>query len=357
MIREKDGKERIGLWIGIGAVLFLWLPGGREVLSAVWNAALPFLIAFAMGYFLRPMVNAVQRKTHLPRAFVGVFFSLLFLSAGFSLALLILSRGAEELQELARRAGQDSDSALQDLFYFFDHLGERLPLLSSLGDSEAAVFLRDAAEHAIRSALDALIGALPGAALSLMGKLPDLFLFVLVLIMATLFVCADYDKVCRMIVRKLPSTLRPGLLSARDRMVSGGLRLLRAYGLLFLLTFTELVIGFSILRIDYALVFAFVTAVIDILPVLGAGSVLLPFALLLFLRGETGTGIGMVILYIIITVIRQYAEPRIVGKSVGVPPILMLMAMYLGYHLLGVKGLLLAPVAALFFGGEGDRSP
>lgn len=124
-------------------------------------------------------------------------------------------------------------------------------------------------------------------------------------------------------------------------------RYLRAYFLLFLLTFAELLIGFMILGTGYAFLLAFMTALLDALPVLGVGTILLPYAIFSFMAGDRSLGFGLLILYGVITLVRQFVEPHLVGKSLGLHPILMLMAFYVGFRLFGVAGIFLGPAAAL----------
>lgn len=119
---------------------------------------------------------------------------------------------------------------------------------------------------------------------------------------------------------------------------------LRSYLLLFLLTFAELFLGFLILRIPYAGVLAFAIAVFDILPVLGTGGILLPWAAVLLIMGNTPLALGILVLYIVITAIRNTLEPKIVGKQIGLHPLATLIAMFIGLRILGIAGMVIFPV-------------
>ena len=116
---------------------------------------------------------------------------------------------------------------------------------------------------------------------------------------------------------------------------------------MFLLTFAELSLGFFLLRIGYPFLLALLTALLDILPILGVGIILLPFALFSLVTGHVGRGVGLLVLYAAITVIRQIAESHLVGKSLGLHPILMLVSFYVGLGLFGVAGFLLGPAIAM----------
>ena len=119
---------------------------------------------------------------------------------------------------------------------------------------------------------------------------------------------------------------------------------IKSYSLLFLLTFVELGIGFLILRVDHAILLATLISIFDLMPILGTGGILLPWALISLLFGDWFRAIGMLVLYLIITGIRQTLEPQIVGKQIGLHPLATLAAMLLGLKLFGIVGMFGVPV-------------
>ena len=131
------------------------------------------------------------------------------------------------------------------------------------------------------------------------------------------------------------------------------LKYIKSYLLIMLLTFSILLLGLTLLRIRYALLMAFVIAILDILPVIGLGAVLIPWALWSFASSNSALGIGLIILYGVAVIIRQIAEPKIVGKNLGLNPLLTIILMYIGFSLFGVIGLVLVPIGtvALLSGG------
>ena len=113
------------------------------------------------------------------------------------------------------------------------------------------------------------------------------------------------------------------------------------------LTFIELFIGFSVIGVNYAFLAALGVALVDILPIFGAGTVLVPWGVVALLTGNRFTGLGLLVIWAVISVVRQFAEPRIVGKSLGVSPLLALLAMYGGFRLFGVSGMILSPAVII----------
>ncbi len=120
---------------------------------------------------------------------------------------------------------------------------------------------------------------------------------------------------------------------------------LKSYSLLFLLTFAELSVGFLIMRVPYAVMVAIAVAVFDILPILGTGGILLPWAVGLLLMGNLPLAAGIVTLYIAITAIRNVLEPKIVGKQIRLHPLATLIFMFVGLKVLGIVGMIAFPVA------------
>ena len=123
-----------------------------------------------------------------------------------------------------------------------------------------------------------------------------------------------------------------------------------SYLTLMLITFALMLAGFLLIEVKHAFLLAAVVALLDVLPVLGVGTVLVPWSVFCFATGDAGLGIGLAVLFVVNTVLRQVIEPKIVGKSLDMHPVLTLFLLYAGYLLFGIAGVLLVPVAALIIG-------
>ena len=133
--------------------------------------------------------------------------------------------------------------------------------------------------------------------------------------------------------------------------------MLRSYVLIMFITFVEQAVGLTILGVEYSLLIAMAIAVFDILPVVGSGTIMLPWAVISLVTGDTRRGVGLLVLYVIITVIRQIIEPRIVGEHVGLHPMLTLMCMFVGLRVFGGLGLLGLPILCAVLVGLEPCSP
>ena len=147
--------------------------------------------------------------------------------------------------------------------------------------------------------------------------------------------------------RQLPESWRPVVLEVKNFMVSSLFSMGRAYCYILLFTFLEIFAGLWLLRVPSALVIAAIIAFLDILPLIGSGGILIPWALLELLRGGYPLGVGLLILYGIVTVVRNAIEPKLVGQEIGLHPLATITAMFLGLNLAGFGGMLTAPLAVL----------
>ena len=124
----------------------------------------------------------------------------------------------------------------------------------------------------------------------------------------------------------------------------------KAYGLIIAITFTELCLGLFLMKLigiydgNYIFIFALITALIDIIPILGTGTVLVPWAVYTLINGNIPLAVGIIIMYVCITVIRQVIEPKLVANQLGIPPFATIIAMYVGSQIFGVLGIFLLPI-------------
>ncbi len=129
----------------------------------------------------------------------------------------------------------------------------------------------------------------------------------------------------------------------------------RAQLILMSITFCELFIGLSVLNVKYSFILAIIIAIVDAIPVFGTGTVLLPWALISLLSGSYKMALGLLIIYAICLTVRQLLEPKIISSQIGLHPLFTLFAMYVGFRLIGLIGMILGPVAAIIIKNLLDR--
>lgn len=307
---------------------------------------LPFLIASLLALLTRPAVVRLARRTGWGTKKSSVPVTLFALTLFFLFCVFFAGRVASELQRLTATLLADSNDPQSTAYRLFETIRawlSRLPRQDggAIGDPGGIV------GEGWRALLTRAAGALSEGALSFLRSLPSFLLFLLVTLISAFYVAVRYEEIGALALRLMPASWREKWPAVEDRVGHAFRRYLRVYFILFCLTFGELWVGFLVLRVRYALLLAFLTAVLDILPVLGVGTVLIPFSAAMFLSGRVPVGVGLLVLYLVITVVRQAAEPHLLGKSFGLDPLLMLTAFYAGIRLFGFAGIVIGPLAAL----------
>ena len=202
------------------------------------------------------------------------------------------------------------------------------------------------------SALTGLVSTLSSFAVNLVSKVatgvPSLVLSLLTMIFTTIFMVSDYENIVNFTSQHLPLGIKKILKDIRFYLTNTLLVVIRSYALIMLLTFTELSILFAIFGIQNGVLKAAIIAVLDILPILGTGGIMIPWSVISFALGHTAMGIKLIVIYAIVTIIRNYVEPKIVGAQLGLHPIITLVSMFIGLRLFGFWGLFGLPVGISF---------
>jgi len=199
----------------------------------------------------------------------------------------------------------------------------------------------------VSNSLIKIANSIVSGAFSTVVLLPEVLVFTIVTILSTFFIASDREKIINFFKNQLPESWIKKIISIKEDMFNALFGYIRAQLILMSITFTELYIGLTIIGIRYTLLLAFLIAIIDALPVFGTGGILIPWAIYNFLTGDIKRGISLFVLYLIVLIIRQLIEPKILGHQIGVYPLLTLISMYVGLRLIGVFGLILGPITFL----------
>lgn len=326
---------------------------------AFWTC-FPFILAFFVAMALQRPVNWLTRKTPLKKGLISGLFVLLALAAIIALLSLIGVRIAEELRGFFSVITAKLDNLPVFLKQTEAWILENIHFLPDSIETMAANSIRelfqDLANGAVNGKLNidfSLLSSPLSGVWNTAKQIPTVFLATLISIIACCFMTADYDRLVNFIKRQFPRKRREALGASKRLLFSSLFKMLRAYLLIILITFAEMMIGLGILKLTglyeskYILAIALLTAVVDILPVLGTGTVLIPWAVFSLFTGNVGFGIGLLVLYITISVIRQIIEPKLVAGQLGLPPVVTIVGLYIGLQLFGFIGLFLVPLTLI----------
>lgn len=323
-------------------ILFLGvLLAARYLLPVV----MPFLMGLLIALAAEPVVGFGVRRLRLPRglaAGIGVSVTLVLLAGLLSflgaLAVKELGNLAKALPDMENTL-QNTMLAAQDLLIGF---AQRLPERLGAAMSGWALAWFDDGSALLRQ----LTGRIPGMLSSLLGWLPDGALGLGTGILAGYMISVRLVKLRQYLAGKIPQSWKEKYLPVLQRVRKTLGSWLKAQGKLILVTYGILAAGFLLLGISYGMIWALPVALVDAVPVLGTGTVLIPWAVVVLLQGQTWKGLGLLGIYAAALLARTVLEPRLVGRHLGLDPLLTLAFLYVGYRLWGILGMILAPMLA-----------
>lgn len=333
------------------AAIFICILAGGGVAYLLFRYAiqllLPFLVAYGVSCLVRPTASKFASRTHLPKGLCAIVLLLLVFGFGGWGIWAGSVRLVTELGNLVERLLSDGGllDAMDSLMLWVEEIGTRFGILGVEEGGTQAFY--DAVMQMVGNVLSAVAARLPELAASLFSALPSILFFLVVSVVSCFYFCTDGVRISRDVSAFLPQKWRQKLPRMGQEMRNVFRGYLRAYGILLGVTFALLLIGFWALRVEYAFLLAFLIALADLLPVIGVGTILIPWGIVMLLQKNFYVGFGLLILYLIISLVRQVAEPKVLGKSLGLHPLLTLFATYVGFSLFGLFGMILAPLLAL----------
>ena len=329
----------------IGIALFL--------LAALWLLAryllpilLPFLLAGLLALSAEPLVSFLHGRLRLRRAVasgIGVLIALL-LTVLLVLALCaLLLRQLGNLSGVLPDLGQTAQEGMESLEGFLMNLAQKTPqAVSPILTHGVENFFSDSTQL-----LDQVTAKALSLASGVLTRIPDSALGFGTWILASFMISAKLPDIRSWAAQKLPDSWRQQYLPAVKRLKRSLSGWLTAQLKLTCITFGILCAGFLILRIHHAPLWAVLISLMDALPVLGTGTVLVPWSLVCFLQGEYARSLGLLGIYAVAALLRSVLEPKLIGKQLGLDPLVTLLAMYTGYRLWGIAGMLFSPLLAV----------
>lgn len=305
--------------------------------------ALPFLLGALVALAAEPLVSLMNRQLHLSRgvaAAIGVSAALLGLLSLMVLLTALLLRQLTGLTDKMPQLVSSAREGLSSLQNLLTDLSDKAPtgvqpLLHRTVDS---VFTDGGA------VLDTLLERLPAAASAVLGYITDSFLAVGTACLAAYMISARLPRLRQWLSTQNTDSPIGKLIPKLKRIRHALWGWLKAQAKLSGMSFLILLAGFLLLRISNAPLWAFLTALVDAVPLLGTGTVLIPWALVCFLQGQQLRALGLLGIYAAAALTRTALEPRLVGRHLGLDPLVTLISLYAGYQFWGFGGMLIAPM-------------
>lgn len=362
MIFEKRGSlmypnqlgwpERGQLWLRIGirlmgtilAVLFLWKAG--PVLLSLF---MPFLLALGAAALLNPVVRTLQKRLGWSRGALSLLTLLVIFGAVGTALSLLVRVAVRELVSLAENWQSilaALESAVLQVDLLLQNLTEKLPFSVTAPDETLLERLMDWLQDWLQNAAPDL-GNLTQFATDKAKGVAGFTLAAIVFVLGSYFLCADYPYLRTRAVQHMSDGMRIFFGQVKTAALAAFGGYLKAQLLLSAGVFFVLLGGFLLIGQGYALLLALGLAVLDFIPILGSGTVLVPWAVIDLFMGQYERAAGVMIIWGVVAVFRRVAEPKFVGNQTGLSPIVSLISIYVGMRLAGVVGMILGPVLTL----------
>ncbi len=292
------------------------------------------------------MVRFLHRRLHVPRsvsAGIGVSIAFCFLTMFLLLLAAIAVRELRALTGVLPELGSAAQSGITALRDWSLDQTARMPasLRPMLQENVTALFSDGAA------LLDKAAAWLLAFAGNLLSHVPDSALSLGTGILSAFLISAKLPRIRRFLLRRIPRDRLQAILAGWKQIRRTLSAFLLAQAKLMGTTLLILLLGLILLRIRHAPIWALGISLVDALPVLGTGTILLPWSLLCFLQQDTARAIGLLGIYVTITLTRSILEPKFLGRHLGLDPLAALMALYVGYKLWGIPGMVLSPMLAV----------
>ncbi len=298
----------------------------------------PFVVAILLALFLEPLVRMLTDRFKMSRAAAAGTSMLLVFGGIIALLSLLTTRLVVELIDLSVslpryiKPVQEfiTGAVEQGKFYFFQY-------------PELAGNIRDNL-GTITEKVSGMAGSVANSLLNFATGVPGAVLGIIVTLIATYFFIKDRHLMVNLWLKMMPSPWGGRVLDVSRAVAGAFLSYVRAQAVLISLSTLQAVIGLYIIGTEYALTMGLLIGLFDVMPVLGPAAIILPWAAWAFISGNIAFGIKLIVLYLLIWLVRQTLEARVVAANLGLHPLAVLAAMYIGLKLIGIAGLIGGPI-------------
>jgi sporulation integral membrane protein YtvI len=313
-----------------------------KILPKIFIIFLPFILAALVALITRPFVR-LFKKLKIPNLPASLLSLALVLAMVSGIIYAIINRLIKEITLLSKQL----PSFIYSLPDTLDQLTQRWNSFSAAFTPEMSKYINETLMSLSNSlvalitpATQKILNAVTGVA----SSLPNILIFTVAFLLSCIFFTKDYDFLTKSISYQFPKSIAFRLTQIRGYAFLAMGKYLKGIAIILCITFVELLTGFLILDIQYAFLLALVLALVDALPALGTGGILVPWGVVELIMGNYKMGISLLVLYLIILIVRQVIEPKIMSSSFGTYPVLTLIGMYAGLSLFGLLGMVVAPI-------------
>lgn len=342
---ERYKKKLLRIMICLAFLLTIYftvayfIPLTYDVFALLLKAFLPFILAIITAVLIDPLVNLLESKK-IKRGFAVIIALILLIISIVFILVVVISRLVVELSALYQEVPFYTRNIYGHFLDFFEVLRNFVTSNPLPAEAQTAILnsmntVIEQSGNLIAKAINFLFGFLAG--------LPGFFAILLISTLATFFISKDKISLNRFFYKLVPQEHTEAMLKLTTHINNALVGFFRAELILISITTVLATIGLYILRIDYAFTIGLIVGFLDLLPVVGPGTMFIPWTIFALIFGNYKIGLGLIIVYAIISVVRQITEPKILSQNIGLNPLAVLLSLYLGLKFLGILGIIIGP--------------
>lgn len=301
---------------------------------------LPFIIATVIAFFMQKPAAFLSEKKHFKKGRIAALLSALIYLTVVLLAVFLLYKGTIFLMGFTEKFPE----FLNKISNFLNQIQMKF---SSIIPENYNTVLGEFWKNFVSSFSEKLGDFISKTIAFIAKNMPSFLFSSIIALVASCYIAKDYNILVNFVKELCGKARTENIKKIKEILFNSVFKLLKGYLILMLLTFLELLIGLMLLRVKNAALIALLVSFVDILPVIGLGTVLIPWAVVSALSNKVGFAIALAVLYILSVIIRNFLEPKIIGTQIGINPLFTLLAMFVGLKTLGVFGLFLFPVVLI----------
>jgi sporulation integral membrane protein YtvI len=314
----------------------------------LWVYLSPFFFGLIIALIMEPLIRLTMKRIKLKRWMAALLCLLIFMAAAASLGAWLVNTLIRQVSAFVETAPDYIEEMVYRADVWLSRLADSLPDSINLPDMQDVLL----------SMVMGLFGdVMQDQAPRWAMAVPEFLINVILTLVSAFFIMSDRERIFSAVARVCPKGLA-GHFRQTGKSFSKALKgYLRAQYILMTMVGIIGIIGLLIIRSPFALLLGLLLAVLDFLPIVGAGSILVPWALISFITSNPRQGISLLVIYGVITVTRQVLQPKILGDQIGVHPLVSLMSIFIGFRLFGLLGLIIGPtlVMLLFAAHQGEE--
>lgn len=321
---------------------------GFVIIKYASSFLIPFTTGFIIAFLLIKPINIISTKLYINKTIISILCVSAFYAVVAYLLFLISLWGYSTIQEfILKLSSVYTDNVETIVMNISQYLKESVEFINWEGEQDFNSIINEMSSSLI-SAITSFISDFSKfifeKASGIIQGVPSTLIKLVLTIISSFFIAIDYDVIMNFVHKQIKPETAEIINKIKSYLVGTVWVCIRSYAIIMFITFIELSIGLTILGVKNSIIWAVGISMLDILPVLGTGTAVIPWGIISLILGNTQLGIGLLIMYAIITVIRNIIEPKIVGKQLGLHPLITLISMFIGVNVAGIFGLFGFPI-------------